>query len=580
LVSDQDPRRNPLACGALGRYDPALVAEIGRRLAGEVSAVHEDGGSVLLLDRPAIRWRTGRTQGFAWSESRPAGRGVASWKDAACELAACGLVANGERRRVHSSVSGVAPIYYVEHAGAVYFASRIDPLVQSLSRRYTIDWRAWAAIFYLRFPLGERTPFGEVRRLRPFSTLEWDADRREAKARQHRWPWAEVQPSLGLDDGASAVVEAMRGAVSRLARGPVFCTLSGGWDSRLLLCLLAEHGHDGLQAVTVSPDNGHHREEELAANVSTSLGVSHSTLEGDAAAFWDDTRERALRVDFQLAAPPWAMPLAAALRGRPGVATDGLGLDTLAQGGTHYYTESMIQPDGTLAGARELWTRLLGQVMRHATWRTLSRELDDALKDLARRQFMNEASQFRGHPAEMVLTFYATRTVRGISLTPHAVLGADVTTVTPCTDHRVAVACLATDPLEKFHTRIYQALFAKVNATVMGLPSTHDELPAPAITRYRRELSADAVRGYEKALTSGPLEAVLSAEVREHISQGTLGLALEDRTLRRGILAISLFHLWHERYRDRLVDCDPLEELGLTLPGARTRREPAATTSA
>ncbi len=50
-MSDQNPRRNPLACGALGRYDPALVAEIGRRLAGEVSAVHEDGSSVLLLDR-------------------------------------------------------------------------------------------------------------------------------------------------------------------------------------------------------------------------------------------------------------------------------------------------------------------------------------------------------------------------------------------------------------------------------------------------------------------------------------------------------------------------------------------------
>ena len=217
----------------------------------------------------AIRWGARRTQGFAWSEGRPAERSVTSWKDAACELAACGLVAHGERRRVHSSVSGVAPIYYVEHAGAVYFASRIDPLVQALPRRYTIDWRAWASIFYLRFPIGERTPFREVKRLRPFSTLEWDADRREAKARQHRWPWAEVEPSLGLDEGAGAIVEAMRAAVAPLARGSVFCTLSGGWDSRLLLCLLAEHGHDGLQAVTVSPDNGHHREEELAAEVAT-----------------------------------------------------------------------------------------------------------------------------------------------------------------------------------------------------------------------------------------------------------------------------------------------------------------------
>ncbi len=304
---------------------------------------------------------------------------------------------------MHSSVSGVAPIYYIEHEGAVYFASRIDPLVQALPRRYTIDWRAWASIFYLRLPIGERTPFQEVKRLRPFSTLEWDADRREATARQHRWPWAEVEPTLGLDEGAGASSR-RRGRPSRpLREGPSSARSAVAGTPGSCSASWPSNGHDGLQAMTVSPDNGHHREEELAAQVATSLGVPHSTMEGDAAAFWDDTRERALRVDFQLAAPPWAMPLAAALRGRPGVATDGLGLDTLAQGGTHYYTESMLRAVGTPDGARELWTRLLGQVMRHATWRTLGRELDDNLKDLARRQFMNEASRFRGHPAEMVL---------------------------------------------------------------------------------------------------------------------------------------------------------------------------------
>jgi asparagine synthase len=577
-VSDRDSPRNPLACGALGRYEPELVAEIGRCLAGEMSTIHEDGGSILLLDRPAIPWRAGRAQGFAWSETRPAKRSVTSWREAACELAACGLVTRGERRRVHSSVSGVAPIYYVEHAGAVYFASRIDPLVQALPRRYTIDWRAWASIFYLRFPVGERTPFLEVKRLRPYSTLEWDPIRQAATARQHRWPWAEVEPSLELEEGSSALLEAMRAAVAPLAHEPVYCTLSGGWDSRILLCLLAEQGHDGVRAVTVSPDNGHHREEELAAQVAVSLGVPHSTLEGDAAAFWDDTRERARRVDFQLAAPPWAMPLAAALKGRPGVATDGLGLDTLAQGGTHYYTESMIRADGTPAAARELWTRLLGQVMRHATWRTLSRELDHDLKSLARRQFMNEASRFRGHPAEVVLTFYATRTVRGISLTPQAVLGSDVATVTPCTDHRVALACLATRPLEKFHTRIYGAMFAKLNPEVGRLPSTHDELSVPAITRARRRLSATAVRGYEQVLAGGPLERALSAEVRGHLADGTLGEALADPVLHRGVLAVSLFHLWHERYHSRLAGGDPLDALGLALPGrAPVAREAAAT---
>ncbi len=36
----------------------------------------------------------------------------------------------------------------------------------------------------------------------------------------------------------------MQAAIAPLEGGPVTCTLSGGWDSRLLLCLLAEQGHD------------------------------------------------------------------------------------------------------------------------------------------------------------------------------------------------------------------------------------------------------------------------------------------------------------------------------------------------
>ena len=165
-----------------------------------------------------------------------------------------------------------------------------------------------------------------------------------------------------------------------------------------------------------------------------------------------------------------------------------------------------------------------------------------------------------------MLTFYATRTVRGISLTPHAVLGADVATVTPCTDHGVAVACLATDPLEKFHTRIYRAMFAKANPAVCGLSVHARRRPTPAVARARRGHSTKAVRGYERVHTGGPLEPMLSPEVAAVLAEGTLGEALADPTIYRGVLAISLFHLWHERYRDRLANDDPLEELGLALP--------------
>jgi hypothetical protein len=572
-----EPRRNPVACGALGDYDGKLVRRIAGHMVDGMSVVHEDDASILVLDRPAIRWR-GRGRGFAWSEGGLRKRHARSWKEASLELAACGLVAHGRRRRVHSSVSGVAPVYHLEHAGAVYFASRIDPLVRALPRRLTIDWRAWASIFYLRFPVGERTPFLEVKRLRPFSTLEWDGENERRRTVERRWPWGNIEPCLDLEPGSEAVVEAMREAIEPLEASTVTCTLSGGRDSRLLLCLLAERGHD-VRALTVKPDNGHDREQELAAEVAAALDVPHSTVEGRAAQFWAETRERALRVDYQLAAPPWAMPLAAALRRNSGRATDGLALDTLAQAGDTYYSESMIRPDGTAAVAQALWTKLLGQVMRHATRRVLSAELDEELKALARRQFMAEANRFRGHPAEVVLAFYATRTVRGISLTPNAVLGTDQATVTPCTDHGVVTALLETRPLQKFNARIYRALFDKVNPTVGELPSTHDRRSSPAITRLRRGLSLPAVRGYEQVLAGGPMERMLSDDVRDRLASGTLAEGLTEPTFHRGVLAVTLLHLWHERYRDRLGGDDPLDELALARPGARKRRA-AATASA
>lgn len=151
-----EPRHNPLACGALGDYDPRLVRRIGEGIGARLSVAHEDEGSILLLDRAPIRWR-GRGRGFAWSESRSRDRTVRFWKDAAVELAACGLVVQNERRRVHSSVSGIAPVYHVEHDGAVYYASRIDALATALPRRLTIDWRAWASIFWASERRSERS---------------------------------------------------------------------------------------------------------------------------------------------------------------------------------------------------------------------------------------------------------------------------------------------------------------------------------------------------------------------------------------------------------------------------------------
>ena len=211
-LSIEGPSHYPVACGALGHYDEGEVRRIQGALGRGLSIAHQDETSILLLDRPPISWKHRLTRGFAWSEAAPeCSSRVTSWRDAATELAACGLVLEGDGAYLHSSVAGVAPIYYLEEGDATYFASRIDPLVQTCRGKLSIDWAAWAAIFLLTAPLGDGTPFLEVRRLRPFSVLE---HRPHDGARQigHEWPWARHDP--GARGGTEeAVVENLRRAI-------------------------------------------------------------------------------------------------------------------------------------------------------------------------------------------------------------------------------------------------------------------------------------------------------------------------------------------------------------------------------
>ena len=175
-------------------------------------------------------------------------------------------------------------------------------------------------------------------------------------------------------------------------------------------------------------------------------------------------------------------------------------------------------------------------------------------------------------PRRSVLTFYATRTVRGISLTPHAVLGADVATVTPCTDHRVAAALLATRPVGEVPRQDLPGA-VREGEPDRGRASLH---PRRATRRRSPGLGAGSPTPPSAAMSrcspAGPWSACSAPRSGGISPQGTLAEGLADPTFHRGVLAVTLFHLWHERYRDRLAGDDPLDELGLA--AARRARWP------
>ncbi|CAN5597546.1 hypothetical protein BH10ACT11_BH10ACT11_21920 [soil metagenome] len=323
------PRCWPRAAGAIGAFEPTLAQAVAKATEPSLNAVDAGPGASLWLDREPLRWSGGSAEGWAWSEGLFAPDGVNDWRSASRRLGACGLVRERKLVHLHSSVAGAIPLYYRAIGGAVYFSTRIDALATALPGTLSVDWEAWSSIFCLSFPAGDRTPFADIKRLRPFATLA--ATRKGPEVVQHDWPWAEVEPVRTRAEALPDVLEAMRAAIAPLAERPVVSALSGGWDSRLILSLLLEHNpRPEIEAFTVNTDVGKTTEEDPATAVADAAGVSHEVVIGKPGAYWDEFCERYRRSEYQRQSNAWLVTLSRRIAGTDGFVTDAVATAVLS----------------------------------------------------------------------------------------------------------------------------------------------------------------------------------------------------------------------------------------------------------
>lgn len=543
------PPRFPLACGALGRYETDRVGAVAEALGCEMATVHQDAHSTLLLDRPALPWNGEAARGFAWSEAVVRPGPVACWEDAACRWAACGLVVEEHRRYLHSSVAGVAPLYYLRFGAAIYFASRIDALVRAIPSPLSVDWEAWSAIFFLGHAVGDRTTFTEVRRLDPFSTLEAGADG-APHVRAERWPWAEAEPTLAAAEAVDAVVDRARSAVRALPAERIICPLSGGWDSRLLLCLLQEERPTRVAgAYTLPSARDHAGEDHLAAAVAAALGVAHTVVEPQQHRYPSDFARSAHRTDYLRNSRPVFMPLVDRLRSETGLIVHGFGLDMLLDRGGVWQDAERLSAE---AGIAHLWHELTQPAEA-----VLSPPLARAMAASARVQLQAEVDQFRGHPAYVFLTLHRTRIVRRVAMMPASLLGHDLSVGIPFADHELTMAGLSVRPSEKLGGRLFRAVFERVNPAVGELPSTNDGTPPAPPPMPSRATSPPARRMLAWTALHGPFTPYLATGARERLTDPEWPSLPGGGMGRHFLEMVALFTLWHQRYRDRLGDVEP-----------------------
>jgi hypothetical protein len=536
----------------LGAYDRERAVRLAAALdADGARVVHEDERSILMLDREPLRWSGKRQRGLGWTEGTHWRGGASDWGEAS-RRGACGLVLEGRRRFLHSSVSGLSPLYWIEDRGAAYFASQIDPLVRTAPGRLSIDWEAWASIVVLRFPCGERTPFAEIRRLEPFSLLRGRL--RRFQAHSPTWPWTEAEQRLDRHSAAEAVLDGFREEVAAL-EAPAAVPLSGGRDSRILACLLAEAGKASV-ALTVSDDEGGTYEEDFAAPVAAALRLPHEQLRAQPESYPDNWEERARLVEHQFVDHAWLVPLAQRIEGCGAAVADGVAIDTLLQRSGRFFGPETLDLRHPRRSSLALFDSMRQYGSAHLA---LAEPFQEPLVARARELFLAAAEPFEGNPSQSTLAFYRTRTARGTSCYPYGLLGSKARMFTPGSSDAVAIAALSARPEARDGDALYSAVFNLLNPAAGHLPSTSDTPRRGNHPLARCWRSEPAIDAHRRRLADGPLAPHLSGELREWLSAPQRGELSPD--LRLGMEAVSLLHSWWQRYREHLREADPAELL-------------------
>ena len=165
------------------------------------------------------------------ARAHPRKRRVAFWKDSAQGARRLWSRGANRRRRVHSSVSRIAPIYHLQHEGAVYFASRIDPLVM-YAPPATDDRLASLGLDLLPALPAGRAYAPSSRSSACVPSAPWSGTRSESVQAPSSTVGLGPRSSPASTSGPGPRPCWRRCGGARSPRGgPVACTLSGGWDS-------------------------------------------------------------------------------------------------------------------------------------------------------------------------------------------------------------------------------------------------------------------------------------------------------------------------------------------------------------
>jgi|GEM_PF-955361 len=273
-----------LECGAIGCINTS------DRYSAVPHLYMPASGNILAISGVPLRMQGGLTQMFrAISEMdcQTAANALAKF-----DGAFAALFWDNEQKLVAivNDFSGNQPLYQLATGQSLALATDLKGLAASGLSALEIDPVGWGSFLSLGYFVGKHSSLKQVEILEPGSITRFNP-RNGARTVQKYWQWREPRPHLKLSqiDTGELVDQLEEHAKACLAHTPHgTLLLSGGFDSRLLLCVLRRAGISAEILIHDHPDENRNADGEYARRIANRFGLTPSTISSPDSFFISD----------------------------------------------------------------------------------------------------------------------------------------------------------------------------------------------------------------------------------------------------------------------------------------------------